>query len=95
MASYPVLTVGDGVIQIPKELQDDPRLKKGARLFLVTPQGGPLLLECADDLARTEGDWRKLRGALKNAGVRLTEEMEAEKQRELAADERMMGGSDR
>jgi hypothetical protein len=95
VASYPVLTVGDGVIEIPKELQSDPRLKKGARLVLVTSEHGPLVLESAEDLDKPKGDWRRLRGALKHLDVRLTDEMEADKQRELAADERMMGGSNK
>jgi hypothetical protein len=89
MASRPVFTVGDGIIKIPEELKDDPRLKYGAKLRLVSSGKSMVVLEsdtsesesAVDSLQRV-ADWRNLRGIFAGSSFDPNAELELERQRE-------------
>lgn len=87
MAAHPVLIVGDGVIEIPENLRQDPRFQKGAKLTLV-----PMSEEVAA-APEIKGDWRRLRGMFKDLNVNLNDELNKDRLAELASDERMLRGS--
>lgn len=86
MAAHPIVVVGDGVVEIPEELLDDPRFQKGARLELV-----PVGTTSASD--RPVGDWRRLRGMFKDSSIDLNTELDKDRLAETALDERMIGGN--
>ena len=88
MAAHPTVTVGDGVIEIPEHLQSDPRFQKGAKLQLV-----PVEPERDSHTPRPKGDWRRLRGSLAHLDVRLTDEIDQERQRENDADAALIRGN--
>ncbi len=91
MAVHPIVVVGDGIIEIPENLQHDPRFQKGARLELVPVADAEPTL----DPHKPKGDWRRLRGALAHLDVRLTDEMDKERQRENDLDAALMRGNAR
>jgi|GEM_PF-5064714 len=86
MAAHPILIVGDGVIEIPEDLRDDPRYQKGAKLVLV-----PVSEHIAAS-SEPKGDWRRLRGIFKDLDVNLNDELNKDRLAELASDERMLRG---
>jgi hypothetical protein len=87
MAAHPVLIVGDGVIEIPEDLRNDPRFQKGAKLTLVP------VSENISEAAEIKGDWRRLRGMFRDLDVNLNDELRKDRLAELASDERMLRGS--
>ena len=88
MAAHPIVVVGDGIIEIPENLQHDPRFQKGARLELVpVPETTP-----KSNLAAPKGDWRRLRGIFKDLDIKLNEELNKDRLAENAADDRMLNG---
>ena len=85
-AAHPVVTVGDGIIEIPEDLQQDPRYQKGARLTLV-----PVAIEECKEIPKGKGDWRRLEGILSGEHFDATEWKRQQKEWELAHDERKFG----
>ena len=85
MAAYPVVVVGDGVIEIPEEFRDDPRFQKGAALELVPIQTSSTTGE------GSRKDWRLLEGILADPNFDATEWKRQEREWELAHDERKFG----
>jgi hypothetical protein len=86
MAAHPILIVGDGVIEIPEDLRQDPRFQKGAKLALVP------VSEDVAEVPELRGDWRRLRGMFKDLDVNLNDELNKDRLAELASDERMLRG---
>lgn len=84
MAAHHILTVGDGVIEIPEDLQNDPCFQNGARVEVVPVAAG--------ETALTQGDWRRLRGMFKDANVNFNDSLDKDRLAEHAADERMLRG---
>jgi hypothetical protein len=91
MAAHPILIVGDGVIEIPEELQKDPRYQAGARLELVPVSEGVR----GESVPEIKGDWRRLRGIFKDHEINLNDELRKDRLAELASDERMLSGHSR
>jgi len=90
MASQPIFTVGDGVIEIPEELRGDPRLKRGAKLRLVSYGESTVVLESdkpgapedLSDSSQRVANWRNLRGIFAGSSYDPNAELELERQRE-------------
>jgi hypothetical protein len=95
MASYPILIVGDGVIELSEELRADPHFKKGTRLELVSSTDSAIVFR--PQIAETgvtpisSDDWRSLEGILADDGIDTTEWKKQEREWELAHDERKFG----
>ncbi len=87
MALHPIVVVGDGIIEIPKDLENDPRFQKGAKLELV-----PVEQEREPFSQPPKGDWRRLRGIFKDLDVNLNDELNKDRLAENAADYRMLNG---
>ena len=85
MAAHPIVVVGDGVIEIPEELRDDPRFQKGAALELVPVEPSTSIGEVSHK------DWRMLEGILSNSEFDATDWKRQEREWELAHDERKFG----
>ncbi len=88
MAAHPIVVVEHGKVEIPEEVQSDPRFQNGSKLQLV-PVAGP-----ADtDIGKPKGDWRRLEGILAREGETFsaTEWKRQEREWELAHDERKFG----
>ena len=89
MAAHPiVVVVGDGIIEIPENLQHDPRFQKGARLELVPVAEAGLMPQANSQ----KGDWRRLRGIFKGLDINLNDELQKDRLAELASDDRMLNG---
>ena len=90
MAAHPIVVIDDGTVHIPEQFRNDPRFQDGATLELV-----PVAPSAARAVAseKPKGDWRRLRGALAHLDVRLTDEMEQERQRDNERDAKMMSGN--
>ena len=89
MAAHPIVVVDHGVAEIPKELRNDPRFRDGAKLQLV-----PLEAE-NEPHADEQQRWREflaLGGLLADSDFDPNEELEKEKQRELADEARWAKG---
>ena len=86
MAAHPIVVVEDGKIDIPEELQEDPRFRDGARLQLV-PVSVARELSAEERKKAWEG-FRKLRGILADSDYDPNAELEKEKQRELEKERR-------
>lgn len=84
MAAHPIVVVDHGRVEIPKELQDDPRFKDGARLQLVPVKGE---LSGAERVKAWE-NFRQLEGILADSEYDPNAELEKEKQRELEEEDR-------
>jgi hypothetical protein len=82
MAAHPIVTVDQGVVRIPAELQSDPRFRDGARLELV-PVHQVDVVE-----PELKGDWRELDGILAGVSFDATDWKRQEREFELAHDER-------
>jgi hypothetical protein len=85
MAANPIVVVDHGKVDIPEELQGDPRFKDGSRLQLV-PIPSASLSKAEEALAWKE--FRKLRGILKDSDFDPNAELEKEKLRELEEERR-------
>jgi hypothetical protein len=86
MAAHPIVVVEHGKIDIPEELQKDPRFGDGARLQLVPM---PVVRELSkEDRMKAWENFRKLEGILANSDYDPNAELEKEKQRELAEEAR-------
>jgi len=86
MAAHPIVVVEHGKIDIPEELQQDPRFRDGARLQLVPLT---ILRELSDeDRKKAWNNFRKLEGILARSDYDPNAELEKEKQRELAKEAR-------
>ncbi len=88
MAAHPIVVVGDGIIEIPTYLQQDPRFQKGAKLELV-----PVEPATQSFGQPPKGDWRRLRGMFKDLDVNLNDELNKDRLAENAADDRMLNGN--
>jgi hypothetical protein len=86
MAAHPIVVVEHGKIDIPQELQGDPKFQDGARLQLVPVSVTGELTE--EDRVRAWEDFRKLEGILADSEYDPNAELETEKQRELAEETR-------
>jgi len=82
MAAHPIVVVEDGKVEIPHELQRDPKFKDGARLQLVPVSVVRELSE--EDRKKAWDNFRKLEGLLAHSDYDPNAELEKEKQRELA-----------
>jgi hypothetical protein len=89
MAAHPILIVGNGVIEIPEELREDPRLQKGSRLRLVSSGDATLIAEAP--VSKAKADWRSLEGILAGAEGDATVWKQENREWELAHDERKFG----
>lgn len=86
MAAHPIVVVEDGKIDIPEELQQDPRFRDGARLQLVPVS---VVRELSvEDRKKAWDNFRKLEGLLAHSDYDPNAELEKEKQRELAKEAR-------
>ena len=87
MAANPVVVVEHGKIDIPDNLQHDPRFQDGARLQLV-----PLAqAEVSPELRRRAWDeFLKLGGIFADLDFDPNRELELDKQRELEAEARWL-----
>jgi hypothetical protein len=86
MAAHPIVVVDHGKVEIPQELQDDPRFKDGARLQLV-----PVQPVASTDATARKGDWHRLEGILADSEFDSTEWKRQERERELTHDEQKFG----
>jgi hypothetical protein len=86
MAAHPIVVVEHGKVEIPPELQEDPKFKNGARLQLVPVSVMRELSE--EDRKKAWDNFRKLEGILANSEYDPNAELEKEKQRELAEEAR-------
>jgi hypothetical protein len=84
MAANPIVVIDHGRVEIPEELQSDPRFKDGARLQLVPVK--PELPEA--ERVKAWENFRKLEGILANSEYDPNAELEKEKQRELDEEDR-------
>lgn len=83
MAANPVVVVDHGRVEIPEELQSDPRFRDGARLQLV-----PVPVEMSEEERRLAWDsFLSLRGLFADSDFDPNAELEREKQQELAAED--------
>jgi len=89
VATQPVLIVGDGVIEIPEELREDPRLQKGSKLRLVSSGESALIVDAT--VGKAKADWRSLEGILAGAEGDATAWKQENREWELAHDERKFG----
>jgi hypothetical protein len=86
MAAHPIVVVEDGKVEIPQELQRNPKFQDGARLQLVPV---PMTRELSeDDRKKAWDNFRKLEGILADSNYDPNAELEREKQRELAEEAR-------
>lgn len=87
MSAHPIAIIQDGKVEIPEEVQNDPRFQNGAKLELV-----PVRVT-AEPVAKAVGDWRRLEGILAREGETFsaTEWKREQREWELAHDERKFG----
>jgi hypothetical protein len=90
MAAHPIVVVEHGKIDIPQELQKDPRFCDGARLQLVPAAATRELSE--EDRVKAWDGFRQIRGILADSDYDPNAELEKEKQRELAEERRWAEG---
>ena len=83
MAANTIVVVDHGKIEIPKELQSDPRFSDGARLQLV-----PLPLSTEQNTAEAWDNFMSLAGLLADSDYDPNAKLEEEKQRELEEEAR-------
>ena len=85
MAAHPIVVIDHGRVEIPEELQSDPRFRDGARLQLVPI---PTISNSGADLAKAWEDFLGLGGLLAHSDYDPNAELEKEKQRELEEEDR-------
>ncbi len=83
MAAHPIVVIEHGRVEVPEELQEDPHFKDGARVQLVPVSFNAGEVSAEEILAK----WESLRGILADSAFDPNAELEAEKQRELAAED--------
>jgi hypothetical protein len=86
MAAHPIVVVEHGKVEIPEELQKDPKFRDGARLQLVPVSSVRELSE--EDRKKAWENFRKLEGIIAHSEYDPNAELEKEKQRELAEEAR-------
>jgi hypothetical protein len=86
MAAHPIVVVEHGKVEIPQELQKDPKFQDGARLQLIPVSVANELSE--EDRRKAWENFRKLEGILADSECDPNAELEKEKQRELAEEAR-------
>jgi hypothetical protein len=79
MAAHPIVVVDHGRVEIPEELQSDPRYRDGARLQLVPVEASVDREKVKEVLA----SWNRLAGILAESDYDPNAELEREKQKEL------------
>ena len=86
MATHPIVVVDHGRVEIPEELQNDPRFKDGARLQLVPVDSAEEPYDPEEILAK----WESLAGILADSDYDPNAELEREKQNELEDEARWL-----
>ena len=86
MAANPIVVIDHGRVEIPKELQSDPRFSDGARLQLVPMTDA----HSHDDAEKTLAKWDSLAGIFAHSSYDPNAELEAEKKRELEDEARWL-----
>jgi hypothetical protein len=79
MAAHPIVVVDHGRVEIPEELQSDPRYRDGARLQLVPVEASVDREKVKEVLT----SWNGLAGILAESDYDPNAELEREKQKEL------------
>jgi hypothetical protein len=85
MAAHPIVIIDHGKVEIPEELQSDPRFRDGARLQLVPVSS---YVNSESERKQAWDAFLSLEGLLAHSDYDPNAELEKEKQRELEEEER-------
>lgn len=80
MAAHPIVVIDHGKVEIPEELQGDPRFRDGARLQLVPVETAAVNGQKPNEVLPS---WERLAGILANSDYDPNAELEREKEKEL------------